>query len=225
MGGGRAEYGSFADFLGIPNQNSGGGGGGEEDSNDANIQSFTNHGVSEERAVALSMNGAISFDEFLGLSDRTNEENAGGNCPICPKNAKEGDTYIIPGGKSRMFDTYEYKNGKWITWFDAHTAMGTVDIGPASGGKYLLKMLKNPNYLEHSVKQLGKFWEYTAKIAGKDGSFTTYYRYFNSEGKTIKFFHDTYDGAGKFLHREFMMGKERLKIWFDGTRQWFSKWN
>lgn len=58
--------------------------------------------------------------------------------------------------------------------------------------------------------------------------FTKYSRYLNSYGKTHKFFHDTYrilnNGKQQFLHREFMMGRERLKIWYDGTRQCFSKW-
>lgn len=129
----------------------------------------------------------------MGNNMEVLDDGDGGDCPTCPKNAKEGQTYTIPNGNDPLHDTYVYKNGEWVDRFWANAQMGTVDIGPASGAKYLLKMMKNPNFVESSVKQVGEFWEYTAKIAGRDGSFTKYYRYFNSEGKTLKFFHDTYN--------------------------------
>ena len=164
----------------------------------------------------------VTAFNFLAHKEGNNEtvvnDDSSGECQTCPKNAKNWDTYYDKD--SRKIYTYHTLSG----WQEMKFVTGTADFGPASGAKYLFRMLKNPNLVEYSVKQLGKFWEYSFKIAGKEGSFTTYYRYFNSEGRSIKFFHDTYDTAGQFLHREFMMGRERIKIWIDGTRQWFSKW-
>ena len=96
--------------------------------------------------------------------------------------------------------------------------------GPVKGIKYLTKMAKNPNFVSSSIKKVGNFWEYTSKLSGSKGSFTVYKRYLNAEGNTIKMFHDTYDKTYRFMHREIMNGQERMKIWYNGTRQWFSKW-
>jgi hypothetical protein len=96
--------------------------------------------------------------------------------------------------------------------------------GPAKGIKYLGKMAKNPNFVSSAAKKIGDFWEYSVKLSGSKGSFTVYKRYLNAEGRTVKMFHDTYNSSYKFLHREIMNGQERMKIFYDGTRQWFSKW-
>ncbi|WP_415060178.1 RHS repeat domain-containing protein [Flavobacterium sp.] len=92
------------------------------------------------------------------------------------------------------------------------------------GLKWLTQMAKKPNFVSSSVKKVGNFFELSVKNKGSNGSYTIYKKYINYEGKTIKMFHDTYDKTGKFLHREFMIGQERIKIWWNGTREWFSKW-
>lgn len=102
-------------------------------------------------------------------------------------------------------------------------SFGTVDVGPGKGLKFLTQMAKKPNFLSSSVKKIGDYWEYSAKIAGNNGSFTIYKKYLNAQGKTIKMFHHTYDKTYKFSHREFMNGQERIKIMWDGARSWFTK--
>lgn len=74
------------------------------------------------------------------------------------------------------------------------------------------------------MRKIGGFWEFSAKIAGNNGSYTIFKKYVNSSGKTVEMIHDTYDKTHRFIHREIMNGQERLETWYNGTREWFSKW-
>ncbi|HBT73568.1 MAG TPA: hypothetical protein DEB37_15375 [Lysinibacillus sp.] len=99
----------------------------------------------------------VTAFNYLAHKENTMFENIDdGDCRTCPKNAKEGLIYPDNGTLPDPFKSYVYKDREWVTWFEAKAIMGTVDIGPASGGgKYLLKMMKNPNLIESPVKQLG----------------------------------------------------------------------
>jgi hypothetical protein len=147
------------------------------------------------------------------------------------------DDGIDPPSKSTSVK-FEFKNSDGLTlneynnlpiiermFSDRPGTIGeAVEFGPGKGAKYLIKMAKNPNFVSSAVKKIGNFWEYSVKLSGSKGSFTVYKRYLNAEGRTVKMFHDTYNSSYKFLYREIMNGQERMKIFYDGTRQWFSKW-
>ncbi|MFN3640885.1 MAG: hypothetical protein ACK4UK_08200 [Flavobacterium sp.] len=96
--------------------------------------------------------------------------------------------------------------------------------GAVKGLNWLAKMAKKPNFVSSNIRKIGDYFELSVKNSGSNGTYTIYRKFINSNGKTIKIFHDTYDKTGKFLHREFMNGQERVKIWWNGSREWFSKW-
>jgi hypothetical protein len=56
-----------------------------------------------------------------------------------------------------------------------------------------------------TVSRLGRFYRATWEIAGQgEGqSRTVWTKVINSEGRTIRLYHDSYDRAGRFQHRKF----------------------
>src|SRR5690606_5804142 len=75
-------------------------------------------------------------DEYERDVDYMDASGAGGGCGSCPQNAKEGDIYMANGSKS-LADAHIFKNGEWVTWFDANAIMGDVPIGLGGVGKGL----------------------------------------------------------------------------------------
>ena len=74
-----------------------------------------------------------------------------------------------------------------------------------------------------TVEKVGsKYWKYSAEVAGRNGR-TVHTKYLNMEGKTVQWFHDTYNASNKFLHREFNAAGGRLKVLWDGTREYIKK--
>jgi hypothetical protein len=97
-------------------------------------------------------------------------------------------------------------------------------VGAAKGLKWMTKMAKNPDFISSSIKKLGGFYEISVKIANKNGNgFTIWKKYINSQGKTLRMLHDTYDKTNKFIFRKFVNGRERIEVWADGARKWYSK--
>lgn len=82
--------------------------------------------------------------------------------------------------------------------------------------------MKSPEFIESSVKQVGKFWKYSVKIGSKsgNGSYTVYSKYLNAEGKTVKWFHDTYNKTGSFIHRGWAEGSTKVHLWWNGVKQY-----
>lgn len=58
---------------------------------------------------------------------------------------------------------------------------------------------KYPN-AKTAVKQIGNYWKYIVNVPGNTSGYTVYNKYVNAQGKTVKFFQDTFDTTGKFLH-------------------------
>jgi RHS repeat-associated protein len=95
---------------------------------------------------------------------------------------------------------------------------GTVEVGPAKGAAWLLKMAGKYKNAQTSTTQIGNFYKYTVSVPGKNGH-TVYTKILNAEGKTMKWFHDTYDKTGKFLHRGWTEGSQKVHLWWDGVIQ------
>lgn len=157
-------------------------------------------------------------------------------CSDCPKGVSEGTTYYSETDGRY----YQYNNGRWgnvrITYTLNNTtednviALGSGGMlewisggGPIKGGQWLAKMLKKyPGSITTATKVGDKYWKYTVEVAGKNGS-TIYTKYLNLQGKTVQWFHDTYNSANKFMHREFNAAGGRLKVWWDGVREFIQK--
>lgn len=95
---------------------------------------------------------------------------------------------------------------------------------PIKGVQWLNKMTRKygPETIA-SVEKIGsKYYKYSAEVAGRNGR-TVYTKYLNMEGKTVQWFHDSYNASNKFLHREFNAVGGRLKVWWDGAREYIQK--
>jgi RHS repeat-associated protein len=99
---------------------------------------------------------------------------------------------------------------------------GMVEFGPAKGAKYLMKMLARERTTLVEVKKIGEFWKYTTKTMSRNGneSYTLVTKYINSNGRTIKWFHDTFDKTGRFIHRGWTEGSTKVHLWWNGIKQY-----
>jgi hypothetical protein len=79
-------------------------------------------------------------------------------------------------------------------------------------------MLRKYKDAESGVQQIGNFAKYKVTVPGKNG-YTVYTKILNSEGRTLKWFHDTYNSAGKFMHRGWAEGSQKVHLWWDGFVQ------
>lgn len=88
--------------------------------------------------------------------------------------------------------------------------------GPVKGVRWLAKLSRQFKNSETAISRLGKFWKYTVKAPASNGngSYTIYTKIINSEGKTIRWYHDTFDNTGKFIHRGL---SNKTHIWWDGV--------
>lgn len=54
----------------------------------------------------------------------------------------------------------------------------------------------------HSVRQIGRFTEFSVNVPGRvPGSYTRWVKVLNEHGRTIRLYHDTFDPAQRFVHR------------------------
>lgn len=99
-----------------------------------------------------------------------------------------------------------------------------IEGSPVKGAQWLAKMGRKygPETIATVEKVGSKYWKYSAEVAGRNGR-TVYTKYLNMEGKTVQWFHDTYNASNKFLHREFNAAGGRLKVLWDGTREYIRK--
>ena len=99
---------------------------------------------------------------------------------------------------------------------------GAVEFGPGKGAKYLAKMLAREGTSLVEVKKIGDFWKYTTKTMARNGngSYTLTTKYLNAQGKTIRWFHDTYTKTGTFLHRGYTEGSTKVHLWWNGVKQY-----
>ncbi len=174
---------------------------------------------------------AIKAPDIVDIAEG-NENEDEGTCLTCPKNAKDGEIYHSWLDGSTM----QYRNGEWVDTggartfeYNGKTYLDWKPIG-GSGGLELIgggigkgiKWLSKFKDAETTSVQIGKFYKYTAKIFAKNGngSYTIHTKYLNAEGKTIKYFHDTYDKTGKFLHRGWTEGQTKVHLWWNGVKQY-----
>jgi len=119
----------------------------------------------------------VTAFNFLAHKEITTvEENkTDGDCPTCPKNAKNWQTYTedysIFDKKFWTWDnlsngqkSYYYFNGEWN---EITPAMGDVPLGPAGTGKGISKIIKAIH--GNSLKSLKPTWGY--KLFTLDGKF------------------------------------------------------
>lgn len=87
--------------------------------------------------------------------------------------------------------------------------------GPAKGLKFLSKY---KNAVSTSAEKIGSFWKYSAKVPSNNGngSYTVFTKILNNNGRTVKWFHDTFDKTGRFIHRGYTQGATKIHIWWDG---------
>jgi len=98
------------------------------------------------------------------------------------------------------------------------TIYGTVPDILTPGGAPVkgLKWLSSFKNAETAVRKIGDAWKLTAKVPGKNGSYTVYTKLVTNSGRTMRWFHDTYDKTGKFLHRGWSEGAIKFHKWWDG---------
>lgn len=92
---------------------------------------------------------------------------------------------------------------------------------PLKGLKWLNKMVGKygPETIANVEKVGSKYWKYTAEVAGRNGM-TIHTKYLNMEGKTLKYFHDSYNSANKFMHRGWTEGSTKVHQWWNGVKQY-----
>lgn len=154
------------------------------------------------------------------------------DCLTCPKNAVDGQIYssVIDGSN------LQYRNGNWVevpsntifkyngkSYFARSPIGGDVPLGlgaSAKGLKWLSKYASKGAKV--SVVKIGEYYKYTAKVLAKNGngSYTIHTKYLNSYGKTIRYFHDTYNSTGKFIHRGWTEGSTKVHLWWNGVKQY-----
>jgi RHS repeat-associated protein len=91
--------------------------------------------------------------------------------------------------------------------------------GATKGMAWVTKMLRKYKDAEFSAKQIGAFTKYTVTVPGNNTGYTVFTKILNAEGKTVKWFHDTFDTTGKFLHRGWTEGSQKVHLWWDGVIQ------
>ncbi len=95
-----------------------------------------------------------------------------------------------------------------------------IGSGPAKGAKWAAKMMRKYPGSISQVKSIGgKYWKYTIEVAGENGM-TIHTKYLNMQGKTMKYFHDTYNSAGKYMHRGWTEGSVKVHQWWNGVQQY-----
>lgn len=74
------------------------------------------------------------------------------------------------------------------------------------------RTVKSAQGADVAVSTFGKFFRATWEVAGEGGgqSRTVWNKIINSEGKTIRMYHDSYDRAGNFMHRKFKVPDEHI---------------
>ena len=103
---------------------------------------------------------AHSRDSGAATSDDGN-----GDCPTCPKNAKEGDLYM-PKGAKYLFESYVYRDGEWVTFFEASAVYGDVPIGQGGAFKGIKALLSKDaiksvnSYKDLIIKHQSKLTKY-----------------------------------------------------------------
>lgn len=81
---------------------------------------------------------------------------------------------------------------------------GPGKLKVAAKGAKFFKGFANRNAFGESVRQIGRFTEFSVSVPGSHGkSFTRYVKVVNEEGRTIRFYHDTFENTGRFINRGF----------------------
>jgi hypothetical protein len=96
--------------------------------------------------------------------------------------------------------------------------VGLAIIGNLPGGNVakieanLARTLKAAQGAEVTARAVGGFTQATWTVLGREGgaSRTVWNKVINSEGKTIRLYHDSYDAAGVFQHRKFKVPDEHM---------------
>jgi hypothetical protein len=143
-------------------------------------------------------------------------------------------TGLIVGGLNHVVhgdnDPPRKKNKKFVLkneYSQLETPTMLYDDGPLAfmDGEGLLKGIKWLSKFkdaEISTSVIGKFYKFEAKVmaANGNGSYTIFTKYINAEGRTVKFFHDTFDVTGKFINRGWTEGAEKVHLWWNGVIQY-----
>jgi len=96
--------------------------------------------------------------------------------------------------------------------------VGLAIIGNLPGGNLakieanLARTVKAAQGAEVTARAVGGFTQATWTVLGREGgaSRTVWNKVINSEGKTIRLYHDSYDAAGVFQHRKFKVPDEHI---------------
>ncbi|ELV7526178.1 hypothetical protein SL053_002191 [Flavobacterium psychrophilum] len=102
-----------------------------------------------------------------------------------------------------------------------YTSQSGEGGAPLKGVKWLNKMVGKygPETIATVEKVGSKYYKYSAEVAGRNGR-TIYTKYLNMEGKTMKFFHDSYNSSNKFMHRGWTEGSTKVHQWWNGVKQY-----
>jgi RHS repeat-associated protein len=156
----------------------------------------------------LTLSGSVDFGVTASAWKRT-------QTPVLPKRSQFWDFLLGKRVEEVNGQLQDISHDGYA--LGPYTSTGTVDLGggiPAKG----LKWLNNARHIEQKAEQIGNLWKLTAKVTGNKGSYTIYTKIIDSAGKTRKWYHDTYDATGKFLHRGWtdMVTKIKYHKWWDG---------
>lgn len=71
------------------------------------------------------------------------------------------------------------------------------------GAEFFRTIGRHPQAFGQTVKKIGRFTEFAVNVPARNipGSYTRWVKVVNSEGRTIKMYHDTFDKTGRFVHR------------------------
>jgi len=80
-------------------------------------------------------------------------------------------------------------------------AKGITGAAQVKGDKFFTGFAKR-NPINQTTRQIGDYTEFAIDVPGDNGqSFTRWVKVVDSDGRTIRLYHDTFDNTGKFLNR------------------------
>ena len=109
---------------------------------------------------------------------------------------------------SRADDLEETANAATKLTSPVNRIDDSADIVLNKGNEFFRKFKYGTN---KTIRRIGRFTEFSVDVPGRvPGSFTRWVKTVDEQGRTIRLYHDTYDSAGRFIHRGIKLpGPER----------------
>ncbi|WP_395043759.1 hypothetical protein [Flavobacterium sp.] len=163
--------------------------------------------------------GAVTGLVVSGLNHAMHD---GDEDPPKKFNLKRIEATNSDGLTQKQYDNLSTFEKMFSTPPGINASSGCIELigGPAKGVKYLAKMVsKYPGAIVKAEQIGSKYWKYTAEVSGSNGM-TIHTKILNMNGKTMKYFHDKYNSANKFMHRGWTEGSIKVHQWWNGVKQY-----